>query len=651
MALYLKNVMPSPIEEELRKLELEKMIKELKDEDSNLRSELEDLRAMFSYHSEDATNPHGPNITQEQMELKGITSGTEVSIQGWQHDMAFSSTDHDTVAWASGTITLLDGTTYSITGANTDTMSAITYIYLDKGTSTTLLQISTTASNAVGSGKILIAVAQNVASGKKALFQVFGGKALGGFGKLITASDITANTITANEIAVNTITASEIFAGTITGTEITGTTLSGIFANLGSITAGNITLNSTGYIRGGQTGYDTGTGFWLGYDTDKYKLSMGNGSTKAFTYDGTDLALVGGTITGGTIQTSNSGQRIVLDGSTNDILIYGPSGLAGTIDSTAGISLNLKAELLLGFSINSVVVAAAGSTSFQFGVKATPSDAYGSFPSLGDSTHRWSTIYGAAGNFSGNITVGGTVDGVDIAAHDGGAIGSYHTGTISSAMHGSQTGIPNAHHTKYTNANAVSAIENAGTISLSGDLDASSYIGNFDDVMINGSNGLYRLYVNSGDAYVGGNLHISGGSIDIKTQNASIAWNGEACLSVPSSGGISELRTSKDFVPVSNNGYSCGLDAKAWSDIYYYTAHDKCLFLDDIDDLEILRQLKPSKIEDKTGHKKLDLSSLPDWLTNGKKGEKRFRNVGHFIDLLAGSIKQLDNRLNKLEDK
>ena len=94
--------------------------------------------------------------------LTSLQSGSEISIQGWQHDMTFSSTDADIVAWASGTITLLDGTTYSITSANTGNMSAPTYIYLDIATSITALQITTTPATAVGTGKILIAVAQDV---------------------------------------------------------------------------------------------------------------------------------------------------------------------------------------------------------------------------------------------------------------------------------------------------------------------------------------------------------------------------------------------------------------------------------------------------------------------------------------------------------
>ena len=171
------------------------------------------------YRGEEGQEIYRPLIYQgiiRETEIQSVGRGSEISIQGWQHDMAFSATDHDTVAWASGTITLLDGTTYSITGANTGTMSAITYIYLDIATSETTLQTTTTPATAIGTGKIMVAVAQNVASGKKALFQVFGGKALGGAGKLWTAEDIAANTITANEIYANTITASEISKGLYT---------------------------------------------------------------------------------------------------------------------------------------------------------------------------------------------------------------------------------------------------------------------------------------------------------------------------------------------------------------------------------------------------------------------------------------------------
>jgi len=185
--------------------------------------------------------------------VREFLTGSELSIQGWQFSGTFSATNYRVVAWTAGTVTLMDGTTFSISGGNTGNMTALTYIYFDKAVSETSLQITTTASTAVGSNKILIAVAQNNAdTAKAATFQVFGGT--GGIGTFITADNIAANTITANEIAVNTITANELNV----------TYLSAISADLGSITSGTITLDTASHIKGGQTAYNTGTGFFLG---------------------------------------------------------------------------------------------------------------------------------------------------------------------------------------------------------------------------------------------------------------------------------------------------------------------------------------------------------------------------------------------------
>jgi len=60
-----------------------------------------------------------------------------------------------------------------------------------------------------------------------------------------------------------------------------------------ALTSGSITLSSTGYIKGGQTAYDTGTGFWLGRVSSVYKFSIGNASGNKMTWDGTDLLITG----------------------------------------------------------------------------------------------------------------------------------------------------------------------------------------------------------------------------------------------------------------------------------------------------------------------------------------------------------------------
>ena len=57
--------------------------------------------------------------------------------------------------------------------------------------------------------------------------------------------------------------------------------------------SGGITLSSGGAIKGGQTAYDSGNGFFLGYTGGAYKFSVGNSSGNKFTWDGSALGVVG----------------------------------------------------------------------------------------------------------------------------------------------------------------------------------------------------------------------------------------------------------------------------------------------------------------------------------------------------------------------
>jgi hypothetical protein len=117
-------------------------------------------------------------------------------------------------------------------------------------------------------------------------------------------ADIVANTIAANALAVSD--------------------LSAITANLGTITAGNITLDYTGYIRGGASSYASGNGFWMGYNGATYKFSMGNSSTgNMFTWDGTNLSIgLGGT----TLGISSATQRLSVNDGTRDRVLIGNLG-------------------------------------------------------------------------------------------------------------------------------------------------------------------------------------------------------------------------------------------------------------------------------------------------------------------------------------
>lgn len=55
----------------------------------------------------------------------------------------------------------------------------------------------------------------------------------------------------------------------------------------------SLIINTSGYIRSGQTAYNTGTGWWIGDDSGTPKLSIGNAGGEKLTWDGSKVAIVG----------------------------------------------------------------------------------------------------------------------------------------------------------------------------------------------------------------------------------------------------------------------------------------------------------------------------------------------------------------------
>jgi len=69
--------------------------------------------------------------------------------------------------------------------------------------------------------------------------------------------------------------------------------LAAVSVNTGALTVQDtLTMSSLGKILGGQTAYNTGTGFFLGYSSTTYKFSIGN-STNGLTWDGSALNVQG----------------------------------------------------------------------------------------------------------------------------------------------------------------------------------------------------------------------------------------------------------------------------------------------------------------------------------------------------------------------
>lgn len=83
-----------------------------------------------------------------------------VGEQSWIHNITWTATDYNTATWSSGTLTLADGKSYSISGSNTGNISSTTYVYFDAATSQTSLQMTTTYSTALGENKILLAIVE-----------------------------------------------------------------------------------------------------------------------------------------------------------------------------------------------------------------------------------------------------------------------------------------------------------------------------------------------------------------------------------------------------------------------------------------------------------------------------------------------------------
>ena len=138
------------------------------------------------------------------------------------------------------------------------------------------------------------------------------------------------------------------------------------------------------------------------------------------------------------------------------------------------------------------------------------------------------------------------------------------------------------------------------------------------------------------------------------------------------------------LVPNVDDTSFVGNASYAWDGVYSYDFHDLCSIYDNLDALDLLKSIKQKKNKDGTlkvdkyGHKKMDLLTLPEFLrrdptqedlnkynTHLEKFNKlsdkakeatlvkpsephTFRNLGRYVDLLAGCIKQLNEKVDAL---
>lgn len=135
----------------------------------------------------------------------------------------------------------------------------------------------------------------------------------------ISANKLTAGTIDADVITVNNIDVDNVNAGTLDAQFVAsgGVVVAGLQGGV-TIDSGSITMSAGGHIKGGQTGFNSGTGFFIGYDTDAYKLSVGDSSANSLTFNGTNLA-VSGNLTAGSFTLSSGATLTDADGQITNL--------------------------------------------------------------------------------------------------------------------------------------------------------------------------------------------------------------------------------------------------------------------------------------------------------------------------------------------
>jgi len=203
----------------------------------------------------------------------------------------------------------------------------------------------------------------------------------------------------------------DVAGAAITAVKIDVINLSTIKADMGHITAGDITLDNDGFIRTlGKDNYASATaGFWLGYDTDKYKLNIGDAS-EYLKWDGVNLSIKGSITLVNTIPyTDVSGLG---DLAVEDSVAYGeitgtkpPSNADVTISAIEG-SLSLTGGGLTLASGGAAIK--GGQTAYATGTGFWLGDVSGvSKFSIGSST-RYLKWDGTKLDIQGNIKIGGT---------------------------------------------------------------------------------------------------------------------------------------------------------------------------------------------------------------------------------------------------
>ncbi len=152
-----------------------------------------------------------------------------------------------------------------------------------------------------------------------------------------------------------------------------------------TVTGGGITLSAGGAIKGGQTAYDSGIGFFLGYSGVVYKFSIGDSAGNKLTWDGVDTLTITGDITAksitatgpsvfsGTYTYSGVGAALHIQPSsagTTGLSISG-SGASGTHNLVATMTAPGTSTVITSAASNGIAIEATGGSSTGTGIKTS----------------------------------------------------------------------------------------------------------------------------------------------------------------------------------------------------------------------------------------------------------------------------------------
>lgn len=109
----------------------------------------------------------------------------------------------------------------------------------------------------------------------------------------VTATALAVDSVAATHIQSDAVVARHIVAGAITAEKMAVLQLSAISADMGTMTAGNITLDANGFIRGGAVNFGSGAGVWMGRHDGYYKLRAGVPGSSMMEWNGQGFNIYG----------------------------------------------------------------------------------------------------------------------------------------------------------------------------------------------------------------------------------------------------------------------------------------------------------------------------------------------------------------------